>query len=47
VATPDFREKLLPGLAPQFVESKAFAEQIASEQAMYRKLVTDLNIKLD
>lgn len=47
VASPEFRAKLPPGLLPEFADGKTFSQQISREQVAYRKLITDLNIKVE
>lgn len=46
-ASPEFKSKLLPGLTPSFADSKSFTQQISSEQIAYKKLIADLNIKVE
>lgn len=46
-ARPELRGKLPPGVQSAYLEPVAFASQIQAEQGIYRKLISDLNIKLD
>lgn len=47
IARPEFKGKLPPGLQAAYTDGKALGAQIQAEQALYRKLIADLNIKLD
>lgn len=44
---PEFRAKLPPGVASAFADRQAFGRQIEAEQVGYRKVIADLNLKLD
>jgi tripartite-type tricarboxylate transporter receptor subunit TctC len=46
-ARPEFRAKLPPGVQAAYVGRDAFGRQIEAEQASYRKVIADLNLKLD
>lgn len=47
VALPELRGKLPPGVQPAYLAGSALAGQIQSDQVRYRKLIADLQIKLD
>jgi tripartite-type tricarboxylate transporter receptor subunit TctC len=46
-ARPELKGRLPVGVQSAYLEGKAFSSQIQSEQTLYRKLIADLNIKLD
>lgn len=45
--SPDIRGKLPAGVQPSYLDSNAFSAQIQTETVLYRKLIADLNLKLD
>lgn len=47
MARPDIKGRIPPGVAASFADAAGFAQQIQAEQVVYRKLIADLNIKLD
>lgn len=46
-ARPEFRAKLPAGIAAAFADRQAFGRQIEAEQGGYRKVIADLNLKLE
>ncbi|MFD0668287.1 tripartite tricarboxylate transporter substrate binding protein [Ramlibacter sp. MAHUQ-53] len=46
-ARPELRTRLPAGVQSAYLAGAPFADQIRGEQDLYRKLITDLNIKLD
>lgn len=46
-ALPELRGKLPPGVQSSYLAGAPFSTQIQTEQGIYRKLISDLNIKLD
>lgn len=46
-ARPELKGKLPAGVQASYLEGGALAKQIQAEQGLYRKLISDLNIKLD
>ncbi len=44
---PAFKGRLPAGVHPSYLPGNAFARELQGEQAVYRKIITDLNIKLD
>lgn len=46
-ARPELKGKVPAGVQASYLESKAFSSQIQTETNLYRKLIADLNLKLD
>lgn len=46
-ARSELKAKMPPGVQASYLDGSALAQQIQAEQAVYRKLISDLNIKLD
>jgi tripartite-type tricarboxylate transporter receptor subunit TctC len=46
-ARRELKDKLPAGVQASYLESKAFGGQIQTETGLYRKLIADLNLKLD
>lgn len=44
---PELKSRLPAGVQSAYLESAAFASQIQTEQGIYRKVITDLKLKLD
>ena len=45
--SPELKSKMPPGVQAAFLDGNGLAKLIQTDQALFRKLITDLNIKLD